>query len=267
MVLPVPAEPEMRAGPPYIRPTDSRWAGWRKTVHFSRGELQRAFQLLDALDHAEPALCVRVLEGLTRNRRLSSALLNQLREHAFGRRAADGVIEDSFGGLRRKMRRYIQDVALRGLQHVIEPLDGHAPFHEACRRHLMEQEDRRRSRLDVARDDDLLHSLAYLHQLRSAGARMRLQLATLSPRVGRIVMTHIGEEQAARRPVDDQPHIAADADRPEVLVLGLVQFVELHPQRGRVHLKIKCRRLDGLRLVARQLRQAIGEGVGDSEVH
>ena len=47
-----------------------------------------------------------MLEGLTRNRWLSSALLNQLREHALGRCAADGVIEDSFGGLGRKVRRY-----------------------------------------------------------------------------------------------------------------------------------------------------------------
>ena len=37
MVFPVPAEPETRAGPVYSRSTSCRWAGCRKTVHFSQG--------------------------------------------------------------------------------------------------------------------------------------------------------------------------------------------------------------------------------------
>ena len=37
MVFPVPAEPEIRAGPLYSRSTNCRCAGWRKTVHFSQG--------------------------------------------------------------------------------------------------------------------------------------------------------------------------------------------------------------------------------------
>ena len=37
MVLPVPAEPETRAGPLCSRSTSCRWAGCRKTVHFSQG--------------------------------------------------------------------------------------------------------------------------------------------------------------------------------------------------------------------------------------
>ena len=39
-----------------------------------------------------------------------------------------------------------------------------------------------------------------------------------------------------------------------------------HPRRGRVHLKVERGRLNGLLLFARQLRQAIGKRVGDSEV-
>ena len=38
MVLPVPAEPETRAGPLKSRSTHSRCSGWRKTVHFSHGK-------------------------------------------------------------------------------------------------------------------------------------------------------------------------------------------------------------------------------------
>mgnify|MGYP000399456480 CR=1 FL=1 len=207
-----------------------------------------------------------MLEGLALDPRLDGPLLD-LRNHALDWRAAHRVVEDSFGGLGGKVRRHIQDVALRGLQHVIDPLDGNAPIQQVARRHLMEQEDGWRRSLDVARDDDLLHPLADLHQLRGAGAGMRLQLATLGPGVGGIVMAHVGEEQAARCPVDDQPQVAADTHRPEVLVLRLLQLVKLHPRRGRVHLKIERGRLHGLLLVARQPRQAVGEGVGDPEIH
>jgi len=37
IVLPVPAEPDTRAGPLYSRSTISRWAGCRNTIHFSQG--------------------------------------------------------------------------------------------------------------------------------------------------------------------------------------------------------------------------------------
>lgn len=67
--------------------------------------------------------------------------------------------------------------------------------------------------------------------------------------------------------MNDQADIAADAHRPEVAVLGLIEFMKLHPRIRRVDLQVKCRRLDGLLLVARQAGEAIGERVGDAEVH
>jgi hypothetical protein len=67
--------------------------------------------------------------------------------------------------------------------------------------------------------------------------------------------------------VDDQPDIAADANGPKILVLGLVELVKAHARVRRVHLKIKRSRLDELLLVASQPRQAIGERVANAEFH
>ena len=123
------------------------------------------------------------------------------------------------------------------------------------------------SALHVDRDDDLLHRLADLDQLRRAGLGMRLQLAPLGPVVGLVVMIDVAEQQAASRLVDDQPDVAADPHRPEVLVLRLVELVEAHAGIGRVELQVEGRRLDGLLLVAGQAGEAVGEGVGDAEFH
>jgi hypothetical protein len=67
--------------------------------------------------------------------------------------------------------------------------------------------------------------------------------------------------------VDDQPDVAVDAHRPEVLVLRPVQLVELHPRVGGVELEVEGRGLHGLLLFAGQLGEAVGEGVGDAELH
>jgi hypothetical protein len=67
--------------------------------------------------------------------------------------------------------------------------------------------------------------------------------------------------------VNDQPDIAADPDRPEVFVLGLVELVELHAGIGRVHLQVKGRGLHGLLLVTGQSGEAVGKRVGDAEFH
>ena len=77
----------------------------------------------------------------------------------------------------------------------------------------------------------------------------------------------VAEKQACVSPVDDQPDVAADTDRPEVLVLCLVELVELHARVGRVHLQVKGRGLDGLLLLAGQSGEAVGKGVGDAEFH
>jgi hypothetical protein len=67
--------------------------------------------------------------------------------------------------------------------------------------------------------------------------------------------------------VDDQADIAADPDRPEVLVPRRVQLVKTEARAGRVQLQVKRRGLDGLLLVAGQAGQTVGKGVGDAEVH
>ena len=48
---------------------------------------------------------------------------------------------------------------------------------------------------------------------------------------------------------------------------ALSSLWKLHARAGRVHLQIEGRRLDGLLLLAGQLGEAVGEGVGDAEVH
>src|SRR5215831_2319224 len=96
---------------------------------------------------------------------------------------------------------------------------------------------------------------------------MRFQLATFRPRICAIVMIDIAEEKARVSPMDDKPYVGVHPDRPEPLVLCLVQFVEAETRRQRIHLEVECRRLDCLLLVAGQPRQAVGECVGDEERH
>ena len=122
-------------------------------------------------------------------------------------------------------------------------------------------------RLHVDRDNDLLHGLPNLDQLRGAGLRMRLQLAPLRPVIRLVVVVDVAEQEAGSALVNDQPDVAAHPHRPEVLVLGFVDLVEAHAGIGRVELQVESRRLDGFLLVAGQAAKTVGEGVGDAEVH
>ena len=65
----------------------------------------------------------------------------------------------------------------------------------------------------------------------------------------------------------DQPDVAADPHRPEVLVLAPCRAYGTHAGIGRVELQVERRRLDGFLLVAGQSGEAVGEGVGDAEFH
>ena len=51
------------------------------------------------------------------------------------------------------------------------------------------------------------------------------------------------------------------------LSLALSSLWKLMPGIGRVQLQVEGRRLDGLLLLAGQAGEAVGEGVGDAEVH
>lgn len=120
---------------------------------------------------------------------------------------------------------------------------------------------------DELRDLDLPHQFSDLDELRRARGRVGFELVSRRPGVGVIVMTHVAEEQARTRAVDDQPDLLVDPDRPEVLVPGAVQLVELHPGARGVELEIEGGGLDGLLLGAGELGEAGGEGVGNAEVH
>ena len=92
---------------------------------------------------------------------------------------------------------------------------------------------------------------------------MRLELPALRPRVRAVVVIDVAEQQAGVGPVHDQPDVRVDPDRPETLVLRLIELVKAQARRRRVHLQVEGGRLDGLLLVAGQAREAVGERVGD----
>jgi mRNA-degrading endonuclease RelE of RelBE toxin-antitoxin system len=65
----------------------------------------------------------------------------------------------------------------------------------------------------------------------------------------------------------EEPKVPAHAHRPEVRVSRLGEPMKLHPGIGRVHLQIEGGGLDRLLLVDGEPRQAVGDGVGDAELH
>ena len=77
----------------------------------------------------------------------------------------------------------------------------------------------------------------------------------------------VAEQEALRRAVHDKPQVEVDPHGPEVLVLRLVELVEAHAGGRGIHLQIERGRLDRLLLVAGQPCEAVGEGIGDSEIH
>ena len=58
---------------------------------------------------------------------------------------------------------------------------------------------------------DLLDPLPHFHDLDGAGARVRLDPASLGPGIGIVVVTDIGQEEARLGLVDDDADVAADA--------------------------------------------------------
>jgi hypothetical protein len=114
---------------------------------------------------------------------------------------------------------------------------------------------------------DLAHQLPDLDELRRARRGVGLQLPPLGPRVRVVVMPDVAKQQARPRAVYDQPQVPVHPHRPEVLVTGAIQPVELHTGVCRIELEVECRRLDCLLLLARELRETGGEGIGDAEVH
>ena len=99
-------------------------------------------------------------------------------------------------------------------------------------------------------DDNFLDRLPNLHQLGGTCLWMGFQLTTLGPVVRTVVVIDVAEQKAALSLVDDQSNVAADANRPEVFILGLVEPVKAHSGVGRIELQVEGSRLDGLLLLA-----------------
>ena len=235
------------------------------------GIVERPLKGLDVRHHPEATLCVRVGErigacGGRRTRR---------------RGATGGELQQCLGRFGRQVIGDVEQRILRRRPHVAQPLDRHAVTQQVVVRRTGEDRGPRRlSRarycgyvrcrhvhVDVPRHLDLTHRLADLHELRRPGRRMPLQPPPLGPLIRRVVMVHVAEQEARRGPVDDQTDVATNADGPEVLVLRPLDLVQFQPRMRRVHLQVERGRLDGLLLVAGQLREAVGEGVGDAELH
>jgi hypothetical protein len=81
------------------------------------------------------------------------------------------------------------------------------------------------------------------------------------------MMPDIGQEEAGRGLVDDQPQVAAGPHRPEVWVAGAINPMELQPRACRVHLQVKRRGLGRLLLLRLQTGEGGREGVGYAKFH
>jgi hypothetical protein len=145
-------------------------------------------------------------------------------------------------GLRRlsgQMVHQRQEGVFVGLPHVVQPLRRYAVSEERLGGDVGKQRHCGSGRifgLPVCGNDDFLDPLPNLHQLGGPGLRMGFQFPPFGPVVGVVVMADVTQKKAFVRPMNDQPKIAADPHRPEMLVLGLVQLVELHTRTGRVQL-------------------------------
>ena len=159
---------------------------------------------------------------------------------------------------------------LGGIAHVAQPLARHPVAQQTILGDIGKQSRLRRRRallLHVLRDDNLTHRLADFHKLRRASLRVGFQPPPLRPLVGFVVVIDVAQQEAAPRPVNDQPDIQAHPHRPEVGIFGLVELVELEPRLRRVQLEIEGRRLHRLLLIAGKLGEAVRKRIRNPEFH
>ena len=228
-------------------------------------ELERALQLVGVLHEAEAALRVRVRERVRVGGHSCRAL----------RRAAGGKLQQRLRRLGRQVVGEIEQRVLVRAANVVQPRLGDAVAQQLVVRGFGEERWLGRGRRsgggclhdDGARDFDLAHGLTDLDDLGHAGPGMPLDPPPLCPSVRGIVMVDIGEKDARCRPMHDQADVPADPDRPEVPILCPIQLVKRVPGPRRIHLQIEGRGLHGLLLVARQLGEAPGEGISNTELH
>ena len=198
----------------------SRCSGMQEDRPLVPRVLQRPLQLLDVADDAEAPLRVRVRErvnGRLRFRcRVTGSRLLEAMVVAPARSARLPPVASSSSASAASAGRWsgeIEQAVLVGPAHVGQPLGRHAVAQQLVvgerwrtaagfgRRRLLRP--RRTSGSTISS-----HRLPNLHELRGAGLRMRLQLAPLGPVVRLVVVIDVAQQQAARRPVDDQPDVA-----------------------------------------------------------
>ena len=96
---------------------------------------------------------------------------------------------------------------------------------------------------------------------------MSFQFATLRPLISRVMVIYITDEQALFAAMYNQANIAIDAHRGKVGILGLIQFMEIHPRAGRVDLQIKDGSLDRFLLLIIQVSKAAYKSICNSKFH
>src|ERR1044072_1792688 len=124
-----------------------------------------------------------------------------------------------------------------GLAHIAQPLYGNAVTQQFFVVQVREQRGPWWLRLwDFDINRDLLDPLAYLDQLSRASRWMRLQLPTLGPGVGLVMMIDVTQQKTRSCFMNDQPNITARTHRPEILILGLVEPVKSQSRTRRIEL-------------------------------
>ena len=255
-----------------VLPFDKLPLGWMQEDRpLLPGEIQRPLQRLHVRHYPEAALRVRMRERIgARDGRRGPV-----------RRAAGRKLQQRLGCLRRQVIREVEQSVLRRRPHVAQPLGRHAMAQQVVVRRVPENRHPRRHgsasrralagrrdiHLHIPRHPNLTHRLADLDELRRPRRGMPFHSPTLGPLIRRVVMVHVAEQEARRGPVHDQPDVATDPNRPEVLVLRPIDLMQLQPRMRRVHLQVERRGLDCLLLVAGQPGEAVGEGIGDAELH
>ncbi|MFQ5651411.1 MAG: hypothetical protein ACE5IY_15855 [bacterium] len=153
------------------------------------------------------------------------------------------------------------------LPDIIQPFERHAIAQQFLISNVVQRCWSGLFDLHIFWNNDFLHPLPNLHQLRRAGLWVCFQLTPRRPAIGLVVVPYIAQQQAIVSSVHNQAKIPAHPHRAEIGISRPIQLMEFHPRLRRIELQIERRGLDGLLLFVGQPRQAGGEGVGDAEVH
>src|ERR1035437_467895 len=126
--------------------------------------------------------------------------------HWFGQRRLDPgrKIEQCLCGFGRQVSDNLKDCVLGGYAHVGKPFGRNAISKKLAIGDVLEDWRLGRSRmLNLYILRNLLHALANLYQLRSAGFWMSLQPPPFGPVVGLVVVVYVAKKQAGSGSVDD----------------------------------------------------------------